>query len=96
MAQNYQKIEILEARCRDYQDREVSLKKLNNSIMLALNDLTAESEKNARKIANKEIDFLQKKQDFELKEIKLQYEGQIKALELQVKINIRDLLRLFI
>lgn len=45
---NNQKIEILEAQCKDFKEREESLKNLNNSIMLALNDLTVETERNSK------------------------------------------------
>ena len=65
MTENTQKVELLEAQCREYQERENSLKLLNNSIMLALNDLSAESEKNARKQLNKEMEFILKKNEFE-------------------------------
>lgn len=85
MTENTVKIEILEAQCREYQERENSLKLLNNSIMLALNELSAESEKNARKQVNKEIEFILKKNEFEVRELKTQYENRIKTLMTSVK-----------
>lgn len=50
MSQNIHKIELLEAQCKDYKEREANLKHLNESIMLALNDLTTEAEKNTKVI----------------------------------------------
>ena len=85
MTENAQKLELLEAQCREYQERENSLKLLNNSIMLALNDLSAENEKNARKQLNKELEFVQKKNEFDVRELKTQFENRIKSLMISVK-----------
>ena len=85
MTENTQKIELLEAQCREYQERENSLKLLNNSIMVALNELSAESEKNNRKQLNKEIEFIRKKNEFDVRELKTLYENRIKSLMINVK-----------
>ena len=45
---NIQRLELLEAQCKDFKEREESLKLLNNSIMTALNELASEAEKNTK------------------------------------------------
>lgn len=57
MCENSQKLELLEAECRNYKEREANLKQLNDSIMLAFNDLTLEAEKNT-KVSKKNFFFL--------------------------------------
>ena len=84
MAENTQKIELLEKQCKEYRERENSLKLLNNSIMLALNDLSAQNEKNARKQLSKDLEFLQKKSEYEMRELKTQHENQMKSLQIRV------------
>lgn len=48
MCENSHKLELLEAECRNYREREANLKHLNDSIMSAFNDLTLEAEKNTK------------------------------------------------
>lgn len=84
MTEKAQRIELLEAQCKELKERENQLKMLNNSIMQALNEVSSETEKSARKMVGKEVESIQKKYESEIREIKLSYEGRIKFLETRV------------